>query len=285
MSKSRLERAMASLRERTTRNADMAIVLGSGLGDYADQMDGERVPYSDIDGFPISCAPHHKGILHIGELYGRKTVILQGRLHLYEGHSPQDAAFPIEVAQALGSKTVVLTNVSGSLNPDYETGDIIAVSDHLYLPGLTGQGALVGRRDDGKSPFVNLTRTYDAELLSLADQSPLGPLKRGIYACLAGPHFETPAEGRMLRRLGADMVGMSTVHEAVMARYLDMKVLALSLIVNPVITDAQTQGDVDEAEIWAAVDSAQPRFAALLDHIQKSIHQIPVASPQVSCNQ
>lgn len=277
MSNARVERALASLRKRTTRNADIAIVLGSGLGDYAERMDGDGVPYSDIDGFPISSAPHHKGILHIGELHDQKVAMLQGRLHLYEGHSPQDAAFPIEVAQALGAKTVILTNVSGSLNPGYATGDIVAISDHLYLPGLTGQGALVGRRDEGKSPFVNLTRSYDAELLNLADQSPLGPLKRGIYACLAGPHFETPAEGRMLQMLGADMVGMSTVHEAVMARYLDMKVLALSLIVNPVITDVQTQGEVNEAEIWAAVNTAQPRFAALLNHVLSSIHQTPAA--------
>lgn len=275
MSNARVERALASLRKRTTRNADIAIVLGSGLGDYADRMDGDTFPYSNIDGFPATTAPHHKGILHIGELHDQKVAMLQGRLHLYEGHSPQDAAFPIEVAQALGAKTVILTNVSGSLNPGYATGDIIAISDHLYLPGLTGQGALVGRRDEGKSPFVNLTRSYDVELLNLADQSPLGPLKRGIYACLAGPHFETPAEGRMLQMLGADMVGMSTVHEAVMARYLDMKVLALSLIVNPVITDVQTQGEVNEAEIWAAVNTAQPRFAALLNHVLRSIQQTP----------
>lgn len=270
MSEARLDRALASLRKQTDRTADIAIVLGSGLGDYADRMDGDRVSYADIDGFPASTAPNHKGILHIGEMQGRKVVILQGRLHLYEGHSPQDAAFPVEVAHALGAKAVILTNVSGSLNPDYDTGEIIALSDHIYLPGLTGQGALVGRQDTGKSPFVNLTRTYDAELLALADKSPLGPIKRGIYACLAGPHFETPAEGRMLRMLGADMVGMSTIHEAVMARYLEMKVLGLSLIVNPVVTDIEAQGIVDEDEIWAAVKSAQPRFAQLLDHVLKS---------------
>jgi len=267
MFKPRVDRALASIRQRTGLTADIAVILGSGLGDYAEGLDGVNVPYAEIDGFPQSTAPTHKGVLHIGEHRGQKVVILQGRLHLYEGHSPQDAAFPVEVAKALGAKTIILTNVSGGLNPDYKPGEIIALSDHIYLPGLTGLGALVGRQDANRSPFVNLTQTYHEALLDLANKGPEGRLKRGIYACLAGPHFETPAEGRMLRMLGADMVGMSTIHEAVMARYLDMKILALSLIVNPVVTDIGTQGVVDEAEIWDVVKQAQPRFAALLNHI------------------
>ncbi len=272
MFKSRLDRALASIRQRTDLTADIAVILGSGLGDYAEGLDGVSIPYAEIDGFPQSTAPAHKGVLHIGEHRGQKVVILQGRLHLYEGHSPQDAAFPVEVANALGAKTIILTNVSGSLSPEYSPGDIIAISDHIYLPGLSGQGVLVGRRDADRSPFVNLTKTYDADLLNSANSGPEGPLKRGIYACLAGPHFETPAEGRMLQMLGADMVGMSTVHEAVMARYLDMKVLGLSLIVNPVVTDLETQDLVDEAEIWKVVEDAQPRFAKLLDHILTELY-------------
>lgn len=266
----RVEQALASIRAVTGTNLDLAIVLGSGLGDYAEQIDGVHIPYAEIDGFPHSTAPNHRGVLHIGTLHGRKVAALQGRLHLYEGHTAQDAAFPIEVARALGASSAILTNVSGSLNPNYSDGQIIGIADHIYLPGLTGQGALVGRQDADRSPFVNLTQTYDLNWLNRAGST----LTQGVYACLAGPHFETPAEGRMLRVLGADMVGMSTVHEAVMARYLEMQVLGLSLIVNPVVTDTATQAAVDEADIWKTVEDAQRKFAKILD---RAIAAAPIA--------
>lgn len=258
-----LNQAIASIRTKTDFTADIAIVLGSGLGEFADKIHGISIPYSEIDGFPLASAPSHKGILHIGTLQNRNVVAFQGRFHLYEGHTAQDAAFPVEVAGALGAKSIILTNISGSLNPDYKCGDIIGIADHIYLPGLTGQGALIGRQSKDRSPFVNLTRTYDAKWLSQVNLP-----KTGIYACLAGPHFETPAEGRMLRNMGADMVGMSTVHEAVMARYLEMRVLAISLIVNPVITNPDTQAEVNETEIWKIVNSTVPRF---FDHIDKAL--------------
>jgi len=240
--------------------ADIALVLGSGLGNYADNITGISIPFSELDGLPLSTAPNHKGVMHIGRLQGRRVAAFQGRFHLYEGHSAQDAAFPVEVANALGAQNIILTNISGSLNPTFENGEIVGLSDHIYLPGLIGQSALVGRRDETRSPFVNLTRTYDRHWLKAMKLE-----KSGIYACLAGPHFETPAEGRMLRSMGADMVGMSTIHEAVMARYLDMRVLGLSLIVNPVITDIETQTEVDEAAIWDGVEAAFPKFSKLVD--------------------
>lgn len=256
----RLDRVLTSIRAQTDMTADIAIILGSGLGDYAEQIDGVSVSYSDIAGFPLSSAPSHKGILHIGKLHGRNVAAFQGRLHLYEGHTAQDTAFPVEVAHSLGARNVILTNISGSLNPTYKNGEIIGLSDHIYLPGLTGNGALVGRCRESCSPFVNLTRTYDQYWLETMELR-----KSGIYACLAGPQFETPAEGRMLRNMGADMVGMSTIHEAVMARYLQMRVLGLSLIVNPVITDIETQIEVDESEIWKGVEAAIPKFSELVD--------------------
>lgn len=265
----RLNQALTSIRKITDSSVDLAIVLGSGLGDFANNIDGVSIPYADIDGFPLSTAPSHTGILHIGTLHGQRVAALQGRLHLYEGHTAQDSVFPIEVAHALGAASIILTNISGSLNPSYKTGDIIGLSDHIYLPGLTGQGALVGRRSETRSPFVNLTRTYDQDWLAAMSLE-----KTGVYACLAGPHFETPAEGRMLRNMGADMVGMSTVHEAVMARYLDMKILALSLIVNPVITDPSSQIELDEAQIWQGVEAAIPTFTTNVD---RAVNACPIA--------
>jgi len=262
-----LGQALASIRQKTAATADIAVILGSGLGDYADQIKGLSIPFSEIDGFPLSTAPNHKGVLHIGTLHGRNVIGLQGRLHLYEGHTPQDAAFPVEVAHELGAKNLILTNISGSLNPTYDNGDIIGISDHIYFPGLSGQGALVGRRSETRSPFVNLTRTYDEPWLARMDLP-----KSGVYACLAGPHFETPAEGRMLRNMGADMVGMSTVHEAVMARYLGMRILGLSLIVNPVITDIKSQKEVDESEIWEGVEKAIPVFSK---HVDRAVLTCP----------
>ena len=263
----KLSQTLSSIRKISSAKADIAIILGSGLGDYADKIDGISIPYSDIQGFPVATAPSHKGLLHIGTLHGRTVVALQGRLHLYEGHSPQESVFPIEVAHALGAKSVILTNISGSLNADFETGDIIGITDHIYFPGLTGQGALVGRRSETRSPFVNLTHTYDCDWL---DQ--MGLSKTGVYACLAGPHFETPAEGRMLQIMGADMVGMSTVHEAVMARYLEMRVLGLSLIVNPVITDPNTQTVMNEADIWKCVMASIPEVS---EHIDRALRTCP----------
>lgn len=253
--------ALSSIRSVTDTVADIAIILGSGLGDYAERIDGVSIPYADIEGFPLSTAPSHTGVLHIGTLHGRNVVAMQGRLHLYEGHTAQDSVFPIEVAHALGARSDILTNISGSLSADFETGDVIGISDHLYFPGLTGNGALVGRRSETRSPFVNLTHTYDSDWL---DQMSLA--KTGIYACLAGPHFETPAEGRMLQNMGADMVGMSTVHEAVMARYLDMRVLGLSLIVNPVITEPGIQVEINEADIWKGVKAAIPEVSGHIDY-------------------
>ena len=272
MAASRLDPALKSLRALTDKTPALGLVLGSGLGEIAEQIIGETIPYSEIDGFPLSTAPTHKGVLHIGTLWGVPVAALQGRLHIYEGHTPQDVAFPIEVLHGLGVRDVILTNISGSLNPDYDVGDIIAIDDHIFLPGFAGLSPLIGRgEDNGRSRFVNLTRAYDVGLLDFADGSDLGALKRGTYACLAGPHFETPAEGRMLRQLGADMVGMSTVYETVMARYLKMRVLALSLIVNPVITDRDTQIEMSEAEIWDSITIARPRFQTLLNHVVSSL--------------
>lgn len=264
----RLELALNSVRQKTNVKTDIGLILGSGLGDIADQIDGIQIPYLEIEGLPRATAPSHKGVLHIGEWEGRNVAVLQGRFHLYEGHSPADVAFPVELLAALGAKSLIVTNVSGSLNPKYQSGEIIAVSDHIFFPGLMGRSPLTGRgEENGRNRFVDLSRAYDADLLDLVDNAPGGKLRRGVYACIGGPQFETPAEGRMLRQMGADMAGMSTAPEVIMARYLDMRVLALSLIVNPVITDPDTQHSASIEDIWSIITKTRARLESRIKHV------------------
>ena len=263
-----LEKARKCVRLKTDSNADIGIIFGSGLGDIAEQIDGVQIPYSDIEGFPSATAPSHKGVLHIGRWGGKNVAALQGRFHLYEGHSPEEVTRPVELLAALGVKTLIVTNVSGSLNPDFNSGEIISVSDHIFFPGLMGRSPLRGRgEENGRNRFVDLSRAYDADLLNLVDEAPGGRLQRGVYACLGGPQFETPAEGRMLRQMGADMVGMSTVPEVIMARYLGLRVLALSLIVNPVITEPESQCATEIEEIWSIITKARARLEKRIKHV------------------
>jgi purine-nucleoside phosphorylase len=264
---SRLREAIDYVSKQTALRPKLAVILGSGLGDFADSIDGVKIPSVDIPYMPQSTAPHHEGVLHFGTLNGMPVIGVQGRVHLYEGYSAADVAFIVELLHGLGVETLILTNISGSLNPEMTTGEIVSLSDHIFLPGFAGVSPLTGKtQDETRTPFVNLTTCYDSALLAIADTSERGPLQRAIYACLGGPQLETPAEGRLLRALGADIVGMSTVPEAIMARYLGLRVLGLSLIVNPVITDRETQAPLDEAEIWAAAEKATLPFQALVMH-------------------
>ncbi|WP_371396154.1 purine-nucleoside phosphorylase [Fretibacter rubidus] len=264
----RIDTALASIRKVTSDTADVGLVLGSGLGDVAESVEGTAIDYSAIDSFPRATAPTHKGIMHIGSWQGARVCALQGRFHLYEGHSPADIGFPIDVMHALGVKTLIVTNITGSLNPALKTGDIVGINDHIFLSAMVGHSPLVGREQtQTRSTFVPMSRVYDADLLTLADTAHGSPLPRAVYGCVGGPQFETPAEGRMLRALGADIVGMSSLYEVVMARYYGMRVLGLSLVVNPVITDPDNQSDISEAEIWKTVQDGQPRMSALLHSI------------------
>ncbi len=252
----------------------IAVILGSGIGGFAERIKGVKISTLDIPHMPQSTAPHHQGVFHVGEINDVPVIGVQGRVHLYEGYTAEDVAFIVEVLQGLGVETLILTNISGALNPDMNTGDIVSLSDHIYLPGFAGLSPLRGKtQSPERSPFLNLTHCYDDTLLKIADSSTYGPLKRAVYACLGGPQLETPAEGRLLRLLGADIVGMSTIPEAIMARYLDMQVLGLSLIVNPVITDRDKQPALDEAEIWAAAEAASPAFQDLVLHCLTTLHQ------------
>jgi purine-nucleoside phosphorylase len=222
------------LRSRVKPGARVLLVLGSGLGDLADTMeDATRVPFVEIPGFAPIMVEGHRGLVVDGVLEGVHCLALQGRFHLYEGHPPERVVLPVRAAAALGVDTLIVTNAAGGLNRTFEVGDLMLIDDHINLMWRT---PLMGRLQDGEVRFPDMSHPYDARLAATMESVALGRgirLRRGVYCGLLGPSYETPAEVRMLQRLGADAVGMSTVPEVIAARALGMRVLGLSLITNP----------------------------------------------------
>jgi purine-nucleoside phosphorylase len=216
--------------------AQVAIVLGSGLtAASASLTDVRSIDYAQLPCFPETTVAGHPGRLLFGKMAGKSALVLCGRVHAYEGYAPAEIGFGVRVAAALGVGTVVVTNVAGGIEPGLAVGEIVCIRDHLNLTGLS---PLAGANDERLGPrFVDMTDTYTPALRVLAAQvaQALGgkPLREGVYAGMCGPSYETPAEVRMLRTLGADLVGMSTVHEVIAARHAGLKVLGLSLVANP----------------------------------------------------
>lgn len=212
----------------------VAIVLGSGLGDFADEAaDGVKVAFADIPHFPRSTAVGHAGRLVLGTINGCPVVIMQGRVHLYEGYPASQVAFPMRVFARLGVRAAILTNAAGGINMDYGQGALVLIKDHI---NLQGQNPLVGPEDQRLGPrFIDMTEAYSRNYRRMAVEAAkkLGSeLPEGIYAGLPGPSYETPAEIRFLRAIGADLVGMSTVPEVIVARQMGIKVLAISCVTN-----------------------------------------------------
>ncbi len=234
----RLAYAVAWIRGRTDVQPVAGVVLGSGLGGFAARLARPvEIPYQEIPEFPVSRVPGHAARLVVGELPGAggpvPIVTMQGRVHGYEGWSAEEVSFGVRVMARLGVRSLWLTNAAGGVNPELAPGDLVRITDHL---NLTGQNPLTGRNDDGLGTrFPDMTGAYDPALGAALDEEAarLGePLKHGVYAAVSGPSYETPAEIRMLRTLGADLVGMSTVHEVIAARHMRLPVAALSLVAN-----------------------------------------------------
>ena len=239
----------------------VAVVLGSGLGAFADSLGGNKVPTCDIPGWPASTVEGHAGTLALSP---KGVVALAGRVHLYEGYTADQVVFPIRVLIALGARTVILTNASGGLDPRFQAGELVLISDHL---NLTGANPLRGPNDARFGVrFPDMTEAYDHELRTTAqraaEKAGLGPLREGVYAQLGGPSYETPAEVRMVKQLGADLVGMSTALETIAAVHMGARVLAISCVSNlaaGIATHKLTHDEVLEAGKQAA-----PRFSRLL---------------------
>lgn len=243
--------------------AKVAVVLGSGLSNVAARLiDSEPIPYGAIEGMPVSSVVGHEGSLYAGEVGGVATLIFAGRVHLYEGRSPAEVTYAVRAAVGAGVTTVILTNAAGATIEALQPGAPCLISDHL---NLTGQNPLTGPNDDKVGPrFLDLTEVYPEELRNLARE--IDPeLQEGVYAGLPGPTYETPAEVRMLRALGADLIGMSTVHEAIAAHYLKVKVLGISVVSNKAA--GLTPQPLTHEEVTAAGAAAADRLHALLSGV------------------
>ncbi len=265
----RIEAARASIEARMRQRPAVALILGSGLGGLADELEGaETIPYHDILHFPSATVEGHKGELAFGRLAGQSVAVMRGRFHFYEGYDLQEATFPVRVLRALGAETLIVTNAAGGLHAGWNVGDLMLITDHLNFPGLAGHHPLRGHNDSRLGlRFLPLTDAYDVELGMLARGAAesLGlTLRSGVYAMLAGPTFETPAELRMLQLLGADAVGMSTVPEVIVARHGGMRVLGISMISNIATPDAPPANHV---EVLAAGEAVKDSFAALIREI------------------
>jgi purine-nucleoside phosphorylase len=243
----------------------VGVVLGSGLGAFGDTLgDLKKLAYSEIPHMPRSSVVGHAGNLCLGRVGSVPVACLQGRVHLYEGHAPDRATFGARLLAALGCKAVILTNAAGGIHPDFGPGDLMLITDHI---NLTAQSPLLGPNEDELGPrFPDLSHAYDPVLAKAAERAAEEKnvkLQRGVYACMLGPSYETPAEIRMLRTLGADAVGMSTVHEVIVLRHRGVRVGAMSCITNLAAGISPTP--LDHSEVEAIARLTRDRFVGVLE--------------------
>jgi purine-nucleoside phosphorylase len=259
-----------------TDGIETAVVLGSGLASATDRLlEARSIPYAALPCFPEPTVAGHPGRLVCGQWGGNKVLVFCGRVHTYEGYPASEIGFPVRVAAALGAQTLVVTNLAGGINPSYGIGEIVAIRDHL---NLTGSSPLVGPNDERLGPrFIDMSEAYAPALRSLAAdvaKELFGtPLREGIYVSMPGPSYETPAEVNMLRILGADLVGMSTVHEVIAARHSGLAVLGLSMVANPA---AGIEGaPLRHEDVTAAAAAGAARMGELLEAV---VTRLPVSA-------
>jgi purine-nucleoside phosphorylase len=262
-----IDEAVAAIRSRTDLVPRAAVVLGSGLGGFADRVEEPvTIPYAEIPGWPVATALGHAGTLVVGSVAGVPVAVMRGRAHLYEGHPADRVVFGVRVLGRLGAETLVVTNACGGIRNDLTPGDLVLISDHLNLQGTS---PLVGPNDDALGPrFPDMTAAYDPALRALAHECAerLGQsLSEGVYAAWLGPAFETPAEIRMIRTLGGDLVGMSTVPEVLAARHMGLRCLAISCVTN--MAAGILPEPIDAEHVLVVGAQAQERLTALLAEV------------------
>lgn len=260
----RAERAAKFILSKTKLRPRVGLVLGSGLGAFADELDAAvRIPYAKIPGFPVSTAVGHAGRLVVGKAGGVPVAAMQGRVHLYEGYSARDVVFPMRVLARLGVRAAILTNAAGGINLEFKQGALVVIRDHI---NLQGSNPLVGPNEEKFGPrFPDMTQAYRAAYreIAMVEAKRLGiEVHEGVYAALSGPSYETPAEIRMLRTMGADLVGMSTVPEVIVARHMGVRVLGISCVTN--MAAGILDRVIDHAEVMETGERVQGQFVALL---------------------
>jgi purine-nucleoside phosphorylase len=263
----RAQEAARLIRARTDVKVSVAVVLGSGLGAFAEELsEATAIPYEEIPGFARSTVQGHAGRLLIGKTGDAAVAVMQGRFHFYEGYSLQEVTFPIRVLKLLGIETLLLTNAAGTLNIEFTPGSLMVISDHL---NLLGDNPLRGPNDERFGPrFPDLTSVYARRLqdLVIAEGKSMGvEVRRGIYAALSGPSYETPAEIHMMRSLGADAVGMSTVPEAIVARHMGMRVAGISCITN--LAAGVSNAPIDHSHVMEVGERVRQSFTELLRRV------------------
>lgn len=271
---SEIDRAVEVIQRQISVKPRVGMILGSGLGPLAEKVeDAVIIPYGDIPAWPVSTVEGHHGRLVIGMLEGQAVLVMQGRAHYYEGYSMPQVGFPVRVMQRLGLEILIVTNAAGAVNPEFEPGEVMLITDHLNLLGMAGESPLRGPNFDQIGPrFPDMGLAYDRELGELARQVAKEndiPMHEGVYICLAGPSFETPADLRFLKAIGVDAVGMSTVPEVTVARHGGMRALGLSTISNKANLDGDTI--TSHEEVLAAGKIVLPRLTTIVEGVLASL--------------
>jgi purine-nucleoside phosphorylase len=271
----RVAEAADSVRHRGAVRPRVALILGSGLGDLADEVaDAVSVPFAEIPNFPVSTVPGHAGTLVVGTLEGSAVAAMRGRVHFYEGYSLREVTFPVRVMRSLGAEVLIVTNAAGGLNETFTTGDLMLIEDHLNLMGMAGQSPLIGPDEPELGVrFLDMLNAYDPDLRNAAHAAAAEGgfrLQEGVYAMVGGPAFETMAEIRFLQRGGADAVGMSTIPEVIVARHSGMRVLGISAITDMAVGPGAVN-EISHAEVLAAAERIKPRLAAVVRGVLASL--------------
>ncbi|GJM39805.1 MAG: purine nucleoside phosphorylase [Ardenticatenaceae bacterium] len=264
-----VETAVNAIREQTNYQPTIGLVLGSGLSELANSIENpDIIAYESIPGWPQSTVVGHSGRLVIGTLEGKTVLVQQGRAHFYEGYDMEQITLPVRVMNGMGIKTIIVTNAAGGINASFNPGDLMLITDHINFLGMAGLNPLRGPNDDAIGPrFMDMIGTYDLGMQKLARETAVAnnfTLQEGTYAYVAGPSFETPAELRFLRAVGADAVGMSTVPTAVTARHAGMKIMGISSITNKAVPDPEPGTVLDHEEVLETGKLIIPKLTALL---------------------
>lgn len=266
-----MNKSIDYIKDKIKNQPEIGIVLGSGLGDFADAIEDKiEIPYTEIPGFPVSTVKGHDGKLIFGKINSKEVCVMKGRIHYYEGYDIKEVVYPIEVLAGLGIKTLILTNAAGGVNTDFEPADLMIINDHI---NLMGKNPLIGPNDEDLGPrFPDMTDLYNKNLIEVAEKSAkkLGiDIKEGVYMYFTGPSYETAAEVRMARILGADAVGMSTVPEAIIARHRGLKILGISTITN--MSTGILDTPLDHTEVVEVGQEVAGKFKELLKEIIEEI--------------